>query len=443
MNTTPLGSWLECDALFSQAVAWLQKQTAEVWIVGGTVRDAWLGRTSDDLDLAVSRGALGMGRSLAAAMGGAFYPLDSARDVGRVLVGSTGRHIDLASLRAQDITADLCSRDFTINAMAVPIRQLDELLDPTDGLGDLQRRVLRVTNPRAFEDDPLRVLRAVRLRNALGFTLDEPTVDLMKATLPKLAQVAMERVRDELMLILAHESAAAGMTCLAELGGLSHLTSLLGLPPEINGLLEPLRRVEALLSESADWSRLAVWQDSMEKEWSTYSVDGRNRRVIFKLASLVATVSQPTDAMQVGRNLCLSKRECLHLQNSIAASREIALRVDLDKPLGIYGYFQRYAEAGLDGAVLAFATLDLTADRQAVVNGMLAAWFTLYHELIDPPVLLTGDDLQREWHVAVGPRIGEMLESLRRAQVQGVVTTRDEALAYVQMIAKDDPPALL
>ncbi|MHB1355167.1 MAG: tRNA nucleotidyltransferase/poly(A) polymerase family protein [Anaerolineae bacterium] len=443
MNTTPLGTWLERDALFTQAVAWLQKQPAEVWIVGGTVRDALLGRPSDDLDLAVSRGALAMGRSLAAALGGAFYPLDSARDVGRVLVGKTGRHIDLAGLRAGDITADLCSRDFTVNALAAPIRRLDVLLDPTDGLDDLQRRTLRATNPRTFEDDPLRILRAVRLRDSLGFTLDEHTVELLKATLPRLTQVAMERMRDELLLILVQKKGADSLSYLAELGGLSHIMSRLEIPQEACDSLEPLKRVEAWLSESADWGSLAVWRESMEKEWSTIIVDNRSRRTILKLAGLLARVPQSSDAMQVGRNLCLSRRECLHLQNTIAASREIALRVDLESPLGIYDYYQRYAEAGLDGAVLAMATLDLAADRQTVANALLAAWFTHYHELVDPPALLTGDDLIRELHMTAGPRVGEVLELIRRAQVQGEVTTRDEALAHVRLIARDEPPALL
>lgn len=431
MNTASLRAWLEQDALFSQVVTLLQSQAAEVWIVGGTVRDALLGRPSDDLDLAVSGGALALGRSLAAALGGAFYPLDKPRGVGRVLVGKTGRHIDLAGLRATDINADLCARDFTINAMAVPIRRLDELLDPTNGDCDLQRGLLRATSPRTFEDDPLRILRAIRLRKALGFTLDARTVGLLQAALPRLAKVAMERLRDELLLILAQENAAGSLSYLHDLGGLSHLLLRLGVPLETIGALEPLIHLEPWLSKDADWGSFSPWRDGLEEQWSAVMAGGRVRRVVLKLAGMLANTPQPADIAQVGRNLCLSTHECQHLQNTIAASRQFCLEVELNTPLGIYGYFQRYAEAGLDGAVLAFTALDLPANRQAVVPELLDAWFTRYHELVDPPILLTGDDLQSELHMEAGPRIGQTLELLRRAQVQGVVHSRAEACAYL------------
>lgn len=431
MNTASLQAWLEQDVLFSQVVTLLQSQAAEVWIVGGTVRDALLGRPSDDLDLAVSGGALALGRSLAAALGGTFFPLDSSRQVGRVIVGKTGRHIDLAGLRASDIRADLRARDFTINAMAVSIRCLDELLDPTNGTRDLQQGVLRTTNCSAFEDDPLRILRAVRLRSALGFTLDADTVGLLQQAMPKLAQVAMERLRDELLLILGMDNAAGSLCYLHDLGCLPHFLPRLGVPSEAVGSLEPFILLEPWLSKDADWGSLAPWRDGFEAQWSAALASGRTRRVILKLAGLLANVPQPADAAQVGHNLYLSTRECQHLQNTIAASRQFGLEQELDTPLGIYDYYHRYAEAGLDGALLVFAALDLPVDRKAVVRSLLVAWFTRYHELVDPTVLLTGDALQSELRLAEGPRIGRALELLRRAQVQGLVHNRAEACAYL------------
>ena len=140
-----------------------------VYLVGGAVRDAILQREVKDLDFALSGDVLGTARRLANAIHAAYYPLDESRDTARLILPMPdgGRLVlDFAALRGPDLESDLRLRDFTMNAMALPLHALDQLVDPLGGLEDLRRGVLRACSDSAMQDDPLRVLRGIRLANA-------------------------------------------------------------------------------------------------------------------------------------------------------------------------------------------------------------------------------------------------------------------------------------
>ena len=179
--------------------------------MGGTVRDGLRGGAGVDLDIALPGDALALAERLAARLDGAVVPLDVERGVVRVL--ARGYRLDLANFRAPTLTADLGARDFTVNALAVGVRELlrdgrAPVVDSTGGLADLRARRLRLTSEKALVEDPLRGLRGVRLQAALGFTLVPSTRRLIRAHAADLAGVSAERVRDELLAILALSGAA-------------------------------------------------------------------------------------------------------------------------------------------------------------------------------------------------------------------------------------------
>src|SRR5262245_62371684 len=151
-------------------------------LVGGAVRDARLGPNRvagpADLDVTVESGALDLATRVAARLGGAFVPLDPERGAARVL--ARGMCLDLTDWRAPTLAADLAARDFTVNALAVSVRELlrrgrAPIVDPTGGLADLRARRLRVHDPRVLADDPLRTLRGVRLEAGVGLQLTTAT----------------------------------------------------------------------------------------------------------------------------------------------------------------------------------------------------------------------------------------------------------------------------
>ena len=137
-------------------------------LVGGAVRDVLLGRCAAvDLDVAVPGGALAIGRRLADALGSAFVPLDVERGAARVV--TPGHRVDLADFRAPTLEADLTARDFTVNALAVPLRALLRtgravIIDPLGGLADLAARRLHPAGSHVLRDDPVRALLRVTPR---------------------------------------------------------------------------------------------------------------------------------------------------------------------------------------------------------------------------------------------------------------------------------------
>ena len=191
-----------------------------LYLVGGAVRDALLGRSVHDLDFAVPTGALRLARRLADRLPGAFFPLDAETDTARVIVRRQdgGRDVlDFAGFRGPDLAADLRGRDFTVNAMAIDMRS-GETVDPLGGTQDLREKRLRACSATALSDDPARILRAVRQAAAYGFTIQPETRRLMKAAVPLLPGVSVERQRDELFKMLEGPRPAASMCALELLG---------------------------------------------------------------------------------------------------------------------------------------------------------------------------------------------------------------------------------
>jgi tRNA nucleotidyltransferase (CCA-adding enzyme) len=201
-----------------------EASAAPVYLVGGAVRDLLLGRGRADIDVVVE----GDAAALAARLGA--EPVEHER-FATAKVNLDGHEIDIASARTESyphpgalpevapaatIEADLGRRDFTINAMAIPLGGRAELLDPHGGRADLERGQLRVLHERSFIDDPTRAIRAARYAARFGFELEAATADLLRAT--DLDAVSAERRRAELLRLGAEATAPRGFSLLAEWG---------------------------------------------------------------------------------------------------------------------------------------------------------------------------------------------------------------------------------
>jgi tRNA nucleotidyltransferase/poly(A) polymerase len=176
----------------------LSRVPAESFVVGGAVRDLLLGLDPADVDVACRD------------------PLACAQSVSdRVIRLGTGDHLsafrvvfgghvyDFAELLDGNIDADLARRDFTINAMAVPLSGVRAVLDPHDGRGDLSRRLVRMIDESNFDDDPLRCLKAVRMAVQFGFEIDPDTLAAIRKRAQRISDVAPERVSYELSVIFS------------------------------------------------------------------------------------------------------------------------------------------------------------------------------------------------------------------------------------------------
>jgi tRNA nucleotidyltransferase/poly(A) polymerase len=166
----------------------------EAWVVGGAVRDQALGRPVVDLDIAL-REPQRAARAYANCSGGAPFPLSERHGAWRVALDG-GRTVDFTPLPGS-IEDDLASRDFGINAIAERVGG-DETVDPYDGRGDLAAGRIRAVADTVFQDDPLRLLRAVRLEDELGFRITRDTEELIRRDAPLVTGPAGERLVAEL-----------------------------------------------------------------------------------------------------------------------------------------------------------------------------------------------------------------------------------------------------
>ncbi len=186
----------------------------EAWVVGGAVRDELLGRELVDLDIAVLEPKKAA-RAYAKRSGGAPFPLSERHGAWRVALKG-GRTVDFTPLPGA-IEDDLATRDFTINAIARPLAG-GEAVDPFGGGDDLEAGRLRAVRQSVFEDDPLRLLRAVRLEDELDVRLDEETERLVREQAGLVTGPAGERILSELRRL-----SPAGYRRLHELGLLDPL----------------------------------------------------------------------------------------------------------------------------------------------------------------------------------------------------------------------------
>ena len=371
-----------------------------VHLVGGSVRDLLLGRTPAELDLAVSGEDGDPMGSLAQALGGT---AKSESQFGTARVGAGGIEFDAARTRREayarpgalptvtfthSIEEDLPRRDFTIHAMAVSLNSgnFGELLDPLAGRRDLQAGRIRVLHPRSFEDDPTRILRAVRYAGRLGFEIEEETARLLVEDLRWLDSVSGDRIRRELERTAA-EGRVADILGLAEgLGVLRAIHPALSLTA---GLTARLRQagapsapglVGALASSACDAAR----------GWLV-------RRL--GLPPVQARI-----AMDVGR---VRPRLDGLSGDSLAASEVYRMLEDVHPE-----------------AVEAWVLLHEDAEVRARLDDYLCRMRGAAPILDGRSVIALG--------VEEGPAVGEMLRALLMAKLDGAVSSREDEERFVR-----------
>jgi poly(A) polymerase/tRNA nucleotidyltransferase (CCA-adding enzyme) len=456
------------------------------WLVGGAVRDALSGGGSADLDVAVPSGAIALARELAALLDGALYVLDEKRGAARVARGPAhawrGPQIDIADFRASGLDGDLAARDFTVNALAVPIERLvadgeARVEDPTGGIGDLRERAVRLCSPRSFDDDPVRVLRAARLGAQAGWRLDPVLEASALEAAPGLAGTSAERARDEILGIFAGASSATGLRMLDRWGALEVFlperaamkATVQSLPHLFDVWEHSLRAVEAadLLVEHV--RELAPWGDEIFEHLGEPLGDGGSRREAIKLAALLHDVAKPeTMSVEAGRTRFIGHDAIgalrvgaiagrLRLSGRMTAVLERLVRHHL-RPMHLaqsggvsrrarFRFFRDLGDEARDVLLLTLADaaglrgdspLDVwKGDGGRILRDLMAGHAEEIAALSAPP-LLNGREAMAALGLPPGPEIGRLLRLLREAQAVGAVTTRAAALDYIRRM-RDQP----
>lgn len=402
----------------------------EMYLVGGAVRDALLGRVSHDLDLVVPDHAIKVGRRIADALRADFYVLDESFDTARVVVTAddgSRDFLDFSSFRdGPDLESDLRGRDFTINAIAFDLRD-ETILDPLDGAADLRAKTIRVCSATSFTDDPIRVLRAVRQAAAFGFKIETGTRAAMKDAVGQLSDVSSERQRDELFKILEGPRPDASLRALGLLGAFPHflpeLQAMKGVEqssPHVHdvwehtlSVLHYLEEILAVLAPGYDAEktndlftglltlRLGRYREQFSSHFAERLNTDRSLRALLFFAALYHDISKPTAKTvdhdgrihfhghdQIGTDVAVERATALNLSNDeIERLRVIVANHMRFHPFvshmedesqapsrrAIYRFFRDSGEAGVDLILLGLADLRGTGDHTLTQETWAAA----------------------------------------------------------------------
>jgi tRNA nucleotidyltransferase (CCA-adding enzyme) len=382
----------------------------ECHLVGGVLRDRALGLQSHDVDAVVAGRGLEIAKLLAAALPARLVLLGGKEFASYRLVGG-GLTLDLWDREGASLHNDLARRDFTVNAFALDPRT-GEVIDPFDGVGDLQRRLLRATTPESFTGDPLRVLRLSRLLLRLpGFSAAPETLILARRSSSHLTEVAAERVRGELSFLFDHPEAHRGLALLAALNVYPGLW--LGAPGEPGRPGGAVAELESLPDRIRELRQLdAGFADA---------VDAKAARFAATFAYL------PSEFLE-------RFRDAGYLTRAIAA--DVALLLEItelpEDDLGRRRFLHRTGRLWATAACcLGARTTDLGRWR-AALRPLVELARKEGSNLFDPPRLLSGGDVQELLAVPPGPEVGEALAAVRQAQIEGTVRNREEAVALLR-----------
>ena len=462
-------------------------RSVPVFVVGGTLRDALLDRPTVDVDLAVEGDAVSAGRAIAEAMDGRLVVLDDARDICRVHVpGVEHWQVDLAGA-SDGIVEHLLGRDFTVDAMAVPLSEVGHetatcgLIDPSGGLDDLQDRVIRAVRDDIFRSDPARLMRAARLSVQLGFDIEPGTEEMARRDAALVNAVASERVRDELLLLLAQPGATEAVRLLDRLDLLCRVIPELEearnvtQPKEhfwdvFNHLVETTGHIETVLGDVSDGpdfvSRAVPRPASLEGYFDQEGSDGHSLATLMKLCGLLHDVAKPATKTveQSGRirflghhsvgaemvggileRLRLSRRGTdllsAMVQNHLRPA-QMAQKGEMPSGRAVYRFFRDLGEAAVPTLYLNLADYvaargpDLEEEEWADYCGLIG--FILEEGLTERapqalPKLVDGRDIMDAFALAPGPEVGALLDVAWEAQAGGEVGTKAEALELLQL----------
>ena len=346
-------------------------------LVGGAVRDGLLGRLADkpDLDLVVPAEAIALARRLARERRGSCVVLDAERDIARLVL--QGWTVDLARREGPDLASDLQRRDYSANAIALPLEPGAALLDPTGGLAALAAGQLVAVSERNLLDDPLRLLRGVRLAWELELELEGTSLEWIRRHARQLRAVAGERVLAELERLAQTAAGEEGLAQALALG----LLQPWGADPQAAAVLRQLSREAAAIRGLRE-------------------SDGAEQLPLARLAALL-----PAEAVANLKGSRRLLRGCERLRHwwqrleSVGAAATLAALAEEERL-----QLQRDLET-----ILPALLLRLPADE---ARALLERWRDPDDPLCHPRPPLNGDALRQALPLPAGPQLGALLQHL-------------------------------
>lgn len=447
---------------------------AGVWLVGGVLRNIALSAPpAPDYDFAVMGDTAEFAEKAASKFGGTPFALDEEAGAYRVVVkGDGAATLDFTPLSPGGIEEDLAKRDFTVNAMAIELRSLfeggRELIDPFGGLDDARAGVLRTVSAGAFDSDPLRMLRAVRLSSQYGLRVEGATYSIIREKAGLIERSSPERIRDELKALFANNGTGKGIRLLYDTGLVNTVIPEISGWPDVDGYdllshsLSALSEAERILGNMSEGA-FPGFSERLKEYFHRREMELPNHAV-FKLAAFLHDFGKPLAlSREEGRlrfighdtkgaesvkglleRLRFSRKTSNAVSFFVANHHRVFMLAGLkERSYRAKGHFFR-ASGGPGGLLLLCLAL---ADARATRGGEDPELFSVVMEMLDfyygpysrkkPKPLLTGDEIMEAFGVKEGPMVGGIIQELNDGVEKGEIRNRKDALRHIREWLKD------
>lgn len=465
------------DPIWNKILSFIKDRGTKTYLVGGYLRDLLIEKPSLDIDLVTEEESFPFAQDLAVCLKGSSFLMDEVYRISRiVLKEDAGRTIDISTYR-DEITSDLKHRDFTIDSLALDLQKFiaeeeanfpDDLMDAGRSWDDLANSIIRANSPLSFKEDPLRLLRALRLSGTLNFRLEKETLSAIERDSNLLKEAAPERISSELFYIFALPSSAAVLRLADNLGLLKaiieEVEDLKGISQNgyhhldvWNHTLLTVEMIESIVSQLHTY--FGKYQEEIIHHLQREVQENISRLSLLKFAALLHDLGKPkarfvdeegrirffghpklSEEMAgiICRRLRLSKKACRMAVSIIKAHMRPGFLVKSFTERAKYRFLMNLGEEAIEVLLLSLAdgfaaqgplsSSQMLESHKKLVSELACESFQKRKKQVRKRKLLTGHDLIKDFGLKPGPKIGKLLSELEEAELMGKIKDKESAL---------------
>lgn len=474
MSMSKIIKKIEKDKIINLIIQYAQKHSdgAEIYLVGGTLRDFYLNKDNFDKDIIVAKfSAEKFAKGLSKSLNATFIPLDEENKIYRLVLQDKINYIDIASLMGATIEEDLQRRDLTINSIALNLKTF-EIIDATGGINDLESKKIRHISEQNFVDDPLRLLRVYRFQAMLGFDVDEDLVKIIEKHASKIKKSAVERINYELLKLFSGDFSA---NVLEEMDKTGLLKAILPISEELKKVPPNLHHHLDLFMHSIEVVKQIqnVYENSSEevkKHLQKIDFGGATRLAHLKFAGFLHDIGKPSTwtieedtgkhrfikhddigskmSVKLLKKAKFSKKQIDYISKMIKfhiyPSHVVSSPEINDK---IYMRFIRKMENEvIDVITLAMAdrlsargveiTDEIVEKNITNLKSLLSFYLNVKESLKPLPKLLSGEEIMELLNLQPSKELGNVIKLLHEAQLSEEIKTKPEAIEFVVKLHK-------